>query len=81
MKGSNVVLPILRNAIEAYYLDANRIFAVVVVAGPYGRRWKYDDAYVKRTDGVYRHLYQVDVSWDQSGLIEVDQIHHWHVYV
>jgi hypothetical protein len=78
MKGSSEVLSILHNVTGAYYRDANRIPAVDAVVEPYGRHWRYDDAYVERKDVVDRHLYLDDAFWDP--VVKVDQIHHWHVY-
>jgi hypothetical protein len=78
-KGSSEVLSIRRNVIEAYYRDANPIIAVAVVAEPYGRHWRYDDAYVELKDVVDRHLYRDDAFWDR--VVKVDQKHHSHVYV
>jgi hypothetical protein len=78
MKGSSEVLSILHNVTGAYYHDANRITAVAVVAEPYGRHWRYGDAYVERKDVVDHHLYQDDAFWDR--VVKVDQIHHWRVY-
>jgi hypothetical protein len=78
MKGSSEVLSILHNVAGAYYRDGNRITAVAVVAELCGRRWRYDDAYVELKDVVDRHLYLDDAFWDR--VVEVDQIHHWHVY-
>jgi hypothetical protein len=78
MKGSNEVLSILHNVTGAYYRDVNRITAVAVVVEPYGRHWRYDDAYVEWKDVVDHHLYRGDAFWDP--VVKVDQIHHWHVY-
>ena len=78
MRGSSEVLSILHNVIGANYRDVNRIIAVAVVAEPYGRHWRYGDAYVGLKDVVDHHLYRDDAFWDR--VVEVDQIHHWHVY-
>ena len=78
MKDSSEVLSILHNEVEAYYRDEHRLLAAVVAVAVYGRYWRYDDAYVKRTDGVYRHWFQVVGSWDRFQ--KVDQKLHWHVH-
>ena len=78
MMGSIEVPSILHNVTGAYYRDANRMTAVAVVVEPYGRHWRYDDAYVERKDVVDHHLYRDDAFWDR--VVKVDQIHHWHVY-